>query len=139
MGKINWIRVFLCGLVAGFVWTLLSIVLLLLVGGDLMAALRAAQPNVLSRGVHVFMFISNLAAGIWAIWLYAMVRPRFGPGPKTAAIVGLGWWFIVSLQSAKWVALGIVPIKVTLAPLAATLPAILAATLTGAWLYKDRD
>jgi len=138
MGKINWTRVFLCGLVTGFVCTLLSSILLILVGEDFLTALRAGRPNALSSGVHLFLFITNLAAGIWAVWLYAMLRPRSGPGPKTAVVAGLAWWVIVSLQSSKWVALGFVPASTVFGPLAATLPAIIAAALTGAWLY-DRN
>ena len=52
---------------------------------------------------------------------------------------GVAWWFIVSLQSGKWVALGFVPTRAALGLLLPTLPAIIAATLVGAWLYKDRD
>ncbi len=138
MGKINWTRVFLCGLVTGFVWTILSIILLIFFGGAFLDAVRAAMPNR-SVGVHLFLFFENLAAGIWGIWLYAMIRAHSGPGPKTAVVAGLAWWVIVSLQSAKWVALGFVPAKAALGLLLPTLPAIIAATLAGAWLYKDRD
>jgi len=136
MGKINWIRVFLCGLVTGVVWTLLSIPLLYFFGEEF---LQAVQPGTQSGGVRIFLFVSNLATGIWGIWLYAMLRPHIGPGPKTAVLAGIGWWVIVTLQSAKWVALGFVPVKAALGLLLPTLPAIIAATLVGAWLYKDRN
>ena len=135
MRKINWTRVFLCGLVTGVVWTLLSDTLMFLVGGDFLEALRTSQPNALSGSGHMFSYFTNLAAGIWAVWLYAAICAHSGAGLKTAAAAGFGWWVIVSLQSAKWVALGFVPIKATLGPLAATLPAIIAAALAGAWLY----
>jgi hypothetical protein len=134
MGNINWPRVFLCGLVAGGIWTLLSIMLLFLVGGNFLAALPGGGPS--GAGVHAFLLGSNIAAGIWAMWLYAAIRPRYGPTPKRAAVAGLAWWFIVSLQSGKWVAIGFAPPGVALAPLVATLPAIIAATMVGAWAYE---
>lgn len=71
------------------------------------------------------------------MWLYAAIRPRYGPGPKTALVAGFAWWVIVSLQSGKWVAVGFVPVKATLARLAITLPAILLAALVGAWPYEE--
>src|SRR6058998_2509681 len=55
------------------------------------------------------------------------IAPKYGAGPTTAAIGGLAWWAIKSLQSAKWVGLGFVPQGVVLVPLATTLIAILVA------------
>jgi hypothetical protein len=132
--RIQWPRVLLCGLIAGGVWTLLSIALLYLVGGDFLAALPDGGPS--GGSVHAFLLGSNIAAGIWAMWLYAAIRPRYGPAPKRAAVAGLAWWFIVSLQSGKWVASGFAPPGAALGPLAATLPAIIAATMVGAWAYE---
>jgi len=31
------------------------------------------------------------------VWLYAAIRPRFGPGPATAAKAGVAAWFVGSL------------------------------------------
>src|ERR1051325_1310008 len=134
MGKINWSRVLLCGLVAGIVWQLLSAVLLALVGRDFLDAVQSGRLYAPRGGL--FFFSVDLAMGIWAMWLYAAIRPRYGAGPKTAAVAGFAWWFIKSLQSAKWVALGFVPTKVVWFPLAATLLAIVVAELVGAWLYE---
>lgn len=132
----DWKRIIVCGLVAGFVWTLLSITLLALVGDDFLAALPGDKRKAAGGGRQIFLLGSNFAASIWAIWLYTAIRPRYGPGAKTAVLAGCAWWFIQSLQSAKWVALTDVPLNVTLAPLVATLPAIIVAILTGVWLYE---
>ena len=134
----NWGRVFLCGLVAGGVWTLLSVTLLALVGGDFVDAVPGGRLNVPSGGLQAFLLLSNFAAGIWAMWLYAAIRPRYGPGPKTALVAGLAWWFIVSLQSGKWVALLSVHPKAVLTLLATTLPAIIVSAVVGAWPYEER-
>lgn len=137
MGKINWARVFLCGLVAGGVWTLLSVVILALVWGDFAASVPGGRLDATRGGLQVFLLGANLAAGIWAMWLYAAIRPRYGPRPKTAVVVGIAWWVIVSMQSAKWVALGFAPLKAGLAPLVATLPAIIVSAIAGAWPYEE--
>jgi len=138
MGKINWARVFLCGLVTGFVWTILSIIILIFFGGAFRDIMHTSLPQP-SAAAHMYLFFENLASGIWGVWLYAMIRAQAGPGPKTAVLAGIGWWVIVSLQSSKWVALGFVPTKAALGLLLPTLPAIILATLAGAWLYKVRD
>ncbi len=39
--------------------------------------------------LHITM---RLLMGLGLVWLYAAVRPRFGPGPKTAAGVGAFLW-----------------------------------------------
>jgi hypothetical protein len=72
--------------------------------------------------------------GIWAMWLYSAIAPRYGARPTTALIAGVAWWTIKSLQSAKWAGLGFVAPGVVLIPLATTLVAVVVATVVGAWL-----
>ncbi len=130
-------RVILCGLVTGGVWTALSAILLALIGGEFLAAIPSGPSSVHQNGVP-FTFIANLTAGIWAIWLYSTIRPRYASATVAAIVTGLAWWFIVSLQSAKWVALLSIPGHTVAAPLVATLPAIILATMVGAWFYEER-
>jgi hypothetical protein len=136
MVGMSWGRVLLGGLLAGLTWTLLSMILLGLVGSDFMAALLDGRVAPGGR-VQWFLFGSNLAAGIWATWLYAAIRAHYGPGRKAAVITGLAWWALVSMQSAKWVALGTVPIVTAIAPGVVTLPAIIIAALVGGWCYEN--
>ena len=135
MGKINWGRVFLCGLVAGLIWSLLSAVLLTFLGGDLLTAVP--QLYAPRRGLLLFSTIVNLAMGSWAMWLYAAIRPRYGPGPKTAAVAGSAWWIMYSLTKANWGPYGLVQPKVLLALLGAALPALIVAAVVGARYYDE--
>jgi hypothetical protein len=77
--------------------------------------------------------------GIWAVWLYSAIAPRYGVGPRTAGIAGLAWWIIKSLQSAKWVGIGLIPQGVVLLPLATTLVAAVVASVVGGWIYDRVD
>ena len=79
--------------------------------------------------------------GIWAIWLYSAIVPRYGARPTTAAIAGVAWWTIKSLQSAKWAGLGFVPpgVVVLIALAAMSLIAAVVASVVGAWLYDRVD
>lgn len=136
MNKINWSRVFACGLLAGIVWIILGSVVTALVGRDF-----AALPNNhLARPTSGFILFNaaiDLIEGISILWLYAAIRPRYGAGAKTAAIAGFAWWFIVSLGDATWCSFGFFP-AITVVPLmVGTLPAILIATLAGARYYRE--
>lgn len=140
MGKINWTRVFLCGLLAAIVWYLLSSLVMVFLGKEFTAALLAASPRTFPenmRGFYAFRLTTTFATGIWAMWLYTAIRPRYGPGPKTAAMVGFAWWAIRVLSDFFWGALGLIPLGVLLAPLAAFLLAHIAAAMLGAWPYEE--
>jgi hypothetical protein len=137
MMNIRYARIVLCGLVAGVVWNLLAAVMLALVGGGLLEALQRAP--VYPRSGGAIFFAVDLAMGVWTVWLYAAIRPGDNRSARTVAIVGFAWWLIKSLESAKWVASGFIPTGVVLAPLAATLPAMMLATAAGAWLYQRTE
>src|SRR5256885_15237290 len=38
--------------------------------------------------------IMDFALGIALVWTYAAVRPRFGPGPRTAVFVAILFWLL---------------------------------------------
>jgi hypothetical protein len=135
MGKINWIRVLLGGFIAGVVWHLLSAAMLTIMGGDFLAAIEGVRQQGAVNGAVFYSL--DIAMGLWAVWLYAAIRPRFGPGIRTAVLTGIAWWLIKSLQSAKWVAVGFISPRVIVAPLVVTLFAIIVATLAGTWPYEE--
>ncbi len=133
----NWIRIVLCGVVAGVVWHFLSAIFLSLFAQDLVAFVEKGGSDPRSGGA--FFFVIDLMMGIWAVWLYSAIAPRYGAGPSTAAVAGFAWWTIKSLQSAKWVGLGLLPRGVALIPLVTTLVGVLVASVLGAWLYDRVD
>jgi hypothetical protein len=130
MNSLNWPRIFLCGFVTGVVFALLSAVLIGLVGEDFLAAVGA--PDRPRRGPG--LYFAAAAAGIWAMWLYAAIRPRF-PGNLGAVIaVGFAWWILAGLQSLKWILLLGIPSSAWL-PLSLNLGPILIAIYAGSLLY----
>lgn len=132
MNRPHWGRILVFGVLAGFVWTLLSAALLALIGDEFLAALPER-----SARVQRFLLAANIAAGVWATWLYATVRAQSGRGFKSVVIATCGWWAIQSLQSSKWAALEGVPIRATWAPGLGTLPAMFLATALAAWCYEN--
>lgn len=135
MGKIKWGRVFLCGILTGSVLYLLKLLVFVFALGktDFAAAVEAAgRPRF-----PALPFILYQGVGIWTMWLYAAIRPRYGPGPKTAAVAGLALWAIGGLVDALWVSFQLTPISLgaLLALVAATLPVTIVAAIVGAWPY----
>lgn len=138
MGKINWGRVVLCGLLTGVVYGALEIAKpLAFVGRDFLAALPRGAQHPPTIGDLLRISLLWFLMGIWIMWLYAAIRPRYGPGPKTAAIAGLATWVSVILVDCVWAWLGFVPPATLVVPLAGAVPVFIIAAVAGAWRYKE--
>lgn len=132
---LNWLRIVLCGLVAGVIWNLFSMAFLSMVAPDLMLSLKAGAPHAALGGG--FFYGVDVAMGVWAIWLYSAIAPRYGARLRTAAIAGAAWWVLKTLQSAKWAGLGFIELNASLLPLGAvSLVIAVCATVSGVWLYN---
>ena len=128
------IRIVLCGFVTGVVWHVLSAQALYLLAPDFAASLWSVAPHPPRGGA--FFFAIDLMMGIWAVWLYSAIAPRYRARAGAAAVVGIAWWALKTLQSAKWAGLGFVEPGAGLVGLAVLpLPATLTASWVGAWLY----
>lgn len=144
MSKINFNRVILGGLLTGVVFIIMEIVVEGLVSqfgineGDL---LLQASSNVTISGAryHIVNLSYFFVFCIFAIWLYAAIRPRFGAGPKTALIASFTLWFVGLLLAVNFVNMGIFPIKLTLISLAFNLIELPTAILVGASIYKEES
>ena len=136
MSKVNWPRVLSCGLLSGIAWIVLGAVVTALLGRDFAAVPhnQLAKPTL---GFVLFNVVLDLLEGISILWLYAAIRPRYGPGPKTALIASFAWWFIVSLGDATWCSFGFFPSSTVIPLMVGTLPALILATLVGAKFYRE--
>src|SRR6185369_14393704 len=98
MGKMNIGRLIAGGLVAGLIINIAEGVTNGAILGQEWKAWAATmsvthqQPT--SALAMTLWTILAFALGLISIWMYAAVRPRFGPGPKTAIIVGLVLWIL---------------------------------------------
>ena len=138
MGKINWRRVVLCGFLTGVVWGVLYAIAFPLVGGhDIPGNVPGWPFRGTSASTRAIVIIWPFVWGISTMWLYAAIRPRYGPGPKTAAVAGFALWFFGSWVDVFWAALGAVSLGALVGPVAANLPIVLMAAILGAWPYKE--
>ena len=135
MGGINWRRVFMGGSGAGLAWSFLSLPFLILFGCEIIEAV----PRPLVTVGRIGSFTLNVVAGIWAVWLYAAIRPRYGAGLKTAAIAGFSWWLIGTIVTWQWGDIGFIPLRDLVGLIIASLPTVIAVTMVGAWSYQEED
>jgi hypothetical protein len=138
MSRLNWYRVFGCGLVAGIAWIVLGAVVTLLLGRDFAALPNNHLANP-TPGFIVFNVVIDLIEGISVVWLYAVLRPVYGLRVKTAVIAAFAWWLIVSLGDATWCSFGFFPPRTVIPLMIGTLPALVLAALVGTRFYKDED
>lgn len=93
-----------------------------------------------TAGQLVVGAIITVAYGIILIWIYAAIRPRFGPGPRTAVIAGLTFWsiayllFLASLWANGLVTIGFAVVSIIWGVFEAPI-----AALVGAWLYHEGE
>jgi len=101
MARINMGRVIGGGIVAGLVlnvtdW-LINGVWLQQTWNTAMAHLNQAPMTGAETGWFIAM---DFVVGILGMWLYAAIRPRFGPGPKTAICAALATWAMFAFAPA---------------------------------------
>src|SRR6267378_6908790 len=91
MGKINMQKVLIGGLIAGVV---LNVMLL---KAQMAAAMQAVGKPPMTNAQIPWFVVLDFVAGVFLVWLYAAIRPRFGAGPITAAKAGIAAWFVGGL------------------------------------------
>ena len=139
MGKIDVGRVLLGGLLSGLIINLGEFLLNEPILGErwkeAMESLNRPEPG--GSAMLVFV-VAGFLLGIAAVWVYAAIRPRFGPGPKTAIYAGLVvWFFCYFYVSLTLLPMGFFPTGLLLIGTVWGLFEIPIATLAGAWLYRE--
>jgi hypothetical protein len=143
VSRISWGRVFVGGLVAALIAFLTDGFLHeKLLGADWKAVydgLRATPPEHGTAGLPYFALF-DLGRGLVAVLLYALMRAPFGPGPKTAALAGVGSWVAFSLTGpAQFIPLGFFSNALWAKAGAYQLLTSILAALAGGALYKAPD
>lgn len=141
MGKTNWGRVIVGGLLAGLVLNIGEYLLNELVLGDDWEAVMETYGLGAYTGSDIAMMVAwTFLLGIVLVWLYAAIRPRYGPGPATAVRAGLtgwlllyGFWYLYNLAS------GMFPRDIVTISLIWGLFELPIATLVGAWMYREGE
>jgi hypothetical protein len=140
MGKINWMRVLIGGLVAGIVVNVLQFAAWALYQGRILSATLEALGHPLKQtgGTTVLWVVLCFLMGFLLVWLYAAVRPRCGAGPGTAVVVGTVAGVLLLIPDIGWGSvLTMIPARVWAIDAYCDLVTAVVATLLGAWVYKE--
>lgn len=139
MNKINLSRVILGGLVAGAVLNTGEILLNSVLLGAQMKEFfdRYALPEP-GGSFMVVAVLLTFILGIVIVWMYAAIRPRLGPGPKTAICAGLLAWFGIYVYTGiiNGMAFQFPTNLIVIAMVWGAVQYSLAA-IAGAWLYRE--
>ncbi len=139
---INTSKVVVGGLAAGVVANIIAFVGFgLLLGPRMEAEAVAVAPVLQGRGMSgsaiAWNVIAQFVVGILLVWLYAAMRPRFGPGMKTATYAALVVWVCGFLFHMDWLIAGLMtPATYAMATAVALVPVVAAAGV-GGMLYKE--
>lgn len=99
--------------------------------------LRATTPEETPVSM-VYFAIFELGRGFIALFVYVLMRDRFQPGPKTAALAGVIMWVAFSLTGpAQFIPLGFFSNALWVKMAVAHLVTSVVATIAGAALYKS--
>jgi hypothetical protein len=72
------------------------------------------------------------------VWLYAAIRPRFGPGVPTACCASLAVWFLAYVYPSMFIlVLHVFPTTPTCISVVWGLPEIVIGGIAGAWAYTE--
>jgi hypothetical protein len=145
MRRINYRRVVLGGLLAGVVFIVVEIILEQLVFKNIpgigseferMQALDITMDGW-GQGNRLLAWALPFLGAILLVWIYAAIRPRFGPGPRTAVLASfviLGFWVILL---AYFTNLGLFPLKLSAVSFLDNVIILPTTALTGASVYRE--
>ncbi len=138
MAGMNLRRILVGGIVAGLIVFVCEGIANMFYDEQVTAALTEMGRSMeMSASALGLIILSCILSGVVAIFFYAAVRPRLGPGPRTAVLVVLGLYlggYIPTLIGYRlmgmfsgllllWAIIGLVE--------------MILAVLVGSWIYKE--
>ena len=141
MNKINVGRVLLGGLVAGLVLNVGEFLLNgVVLAKQMEEDFRRLNVPLPGGSFMVTAVVMTFILGIVIVLMYAMIRPRFGAGVKTAIIAGLTAWFFACVYTGViYGVLGFTSFNLVLIGIVWGLFEYAIGAVAGAWLYKEAE
>ena len=135
-------KVVVAGLAAGVVANIIGFVGFGLLLGPRFAAEAAAVAPALegqgtTGGAIAVNVIATFVVGILLVWLYAAIRPRFGPGMKTALYAAGVVWICGFLFHLDMLNLGMMTTATYAMASIVALVQVVASAGVGGMLYKE--
>jgi hypothetical protein len=139
MGNINMGRVVIGGLAAGLLINISEFLLNAVVfAKDMEEAMSALNRPPVSSSMIAWFVILAFGIGLMAVWVYAAIRPRFGPGVQTAICASLLIWGLAYLYpNVVNIILGLFPTRLMIIATVWGLVELVVAGVAGAWIYTE--
>lgn len=104
-------KVLIGGIVAGVVMNVIDFIVNMFIVGDRMKAeTEAFKPGLsdqmMSTSTMVSYIVMDFVLGFALIWTYAAIRPRFGPGIKTASYAAILFWILAGIFLSGYLHMG---------------------------------
>ncbi len=140
MGRINWSRVILGGILAALIINigeyLINAVVLAKDWATNLANLHL-PPDITMNTVAIFN-VTGLVVGVMMVWLYAAIRSHYGAGVKTALIAATAIWLLAfAMPTLGYVGIGVVPQQIAITTIGLALVEVVIAGIAGAWVYRE--
>jgi hypothetical protein len=108
---INTQKVLIGGIAAGVVMNIIDYISnTFILGARMKAESDAFKPGMgdamMTPSVMVSYIVMDFALGILLVWTYAAIRPRFGPGFRTAVYAALLFWVLAGIFLSGYLHMG---------------------------------
>jgi len=141
MSSINTGRVIGAGLVAGLVFNVVDMGSQFLLQDEMSAMIDRLRLDPALKEMTVAAIAPWIAVdfviGILIVLNYAAMRPRFGPGPRTALLAGFMLFAAVTTVIYGFEAMGVFTESMFLKTSGSAAVCTALASLAGGWFYKE--
>src|SRR5688500_406189 len=139
---INTQKVFVGGLVAGVVLNIIDylgngVILADRMNADTEAFKPGLSEMMMSGNAIAMYVVSDLVIGLLLVWTYAAMRPRFGPGPRTAVHAALLVWIVGAIVALGYLQMGMMAMDTWLLYALFLLVGLILAAVVGGNLYPE--
>jgi hypothetical protein len=141
---INTSKVVVGGLAAGVMGNVVGYVGFgMLLGPRFEAEAVAVAPVLAGRGMTTGAVVTNIVStfviGLLLVWLYAAMRPRFGPGARTAIFAAMVVWLCGFFFHMDFLMVGLVTQQTYALASLVALVQVIASAWVGGMLYKEDE
>ena len=139
MGKVNLGRVLIGGLLAGLIINIGEFILNgVLLAEQMNAAMAALNRPPVDGSMIVWFVLFGFGLGFMLVWVYAAIRPRFGPGIQTAICASAAVWGLSYLYPNLFmIIIGLFPLGMMVTVTIWGLVELVVAGIAGAWAYTE--
>ncbi|MDP9201515.1 MAG: hypothetical protein M3P26_06235 [Gemmatimonadota bacterium] len=139
---INTQKVLIGGIAAGVVMNVIDFVSnTYILGARMKAESDAFKPGLsdqmMSGSSIVGYIVMDFVLGILLVWTYAAIRPRFGPGMKTATYAAVLFWLLAGIFMSGFMHMGMMSAGLWWTFAFIGLVNFWVSAWVGAWLYSE--